>query len=549
MFKLKIFLLAATLMLSLSLLISCSNTQTDQTPTPQSPTPTVTSPTPNITSTEPDTTTEETDYYGKERTIKYTVDTKLGGTIKGETIQVVKGKQPSTEVEAIAAEGYEFSHWSDGSKEAKRSGDIVTENTTFYAYFIMKVDDITVPTVKIETIDEDWIRTKNYISATITVEGTKDGLYDGKFTTQIKGRGNSSWSGSADKDKYNSKNSYRLKLDEKQNFLGTGNSKNRDWVLNSCKFDVSLLRNWIGYEMGDMLSGIHHSANCTWAHVYLNGDYRGVYMVTDHTEVANDRIDIDDTVNSPDNGFFVELDMRGNHEGEEGIDYFYIDGYAVNESNPREWVIKSDLSKDPEMAKQQFEFIKNYIQKVNDTIENGSREEIEALVDINSFVDMFICSEFSKDVDVNTASFFMYKEAGGKLCLTWPWDYDFGFGTYGEAISSSNLVTDTSGGNQWFSKLIVQKWFAELVYNRMLEIETDVYHLINKTVAVGYKLTDAAEKNDEKWWVFGFKYHDYVSSQASRELAFYEDHLYFLEFWMLKRWDNMKFIVELYTTV
>lgn len=479
-------------------------------------------------------------------TIEYKIATPAGGNIIGQATQILKNGDSSTEVEAVPAFGYEFLYWSDGHKEQKRSGDIINEDTTISAYFKMVVADVTVPTIKIQTQDTDWIYKKEYVSATVTVEGSEGGKYDGVFTTQIKGRGNSSWNGSADKTDYDSKNSYRLKLDEKQNFLGIGEAVNRDWVLNSCKFDVSLLRNWIGYKMGKILSGIDYTTECTWAHVYLNGDYRGVYMVTDHLEVAKNRIDIDDGIEDADNGFLVELDMRGDKEGEEGVDYFYIDGYAVDESNPREWVIKSDLSKDPETAKQQLEFIKNYIQNVHNAIESGNREEIEKLVDIDSFVDMFICSEFSMDVDVNTASFFMYKNAGGKLCLTSPWDYDFGFGTYGVATNNYQLVSETSSANQWFAKLLYQKWFVTLVNERLKEIQNDVFHLMNETVAIGEKLTAASDKNDEKWNVYGEHYHKYVSYETSEYLECYEDHILYLNNWMSRRWENINGIIEMY---
>ncbi len=526
-----------------AILVSCK-TDTD-TPTPEptvSPETSLTvEPTPSPSPSIGPTTQNNSSY-----TVEYTVATPAGGNIVGQATQVLKNGEASTEVEAVPASGYKFLYWSDGHKEQKRSGDVIEKDTTISAYFKMIVGDVTVPTIKIQTTDVDWINTKEYVNATITVEGSKDREHDGVFTTQIKGRGNSSWNGSADKSDYDSKNSYRLKLDEKQNFLGIGEAVNKDWVLNSCKFDVSLLRNWIGYKMGKLLSGIDHTTECTWAHVYLNGDYRGVYMVTDHLEVAEDRIDIDDGIEEADNGFLVELDMRGNSEGEEGVDYFYIDGYAVNESNPREWVIKSELSKDPEIAKQQLEFIKNYIQNVHNAIESGNREEIEKLVDIDSFVDMFICSEFSMDVDVNTASFFMYKDAGGKLCLTSPWDYDFGFGTYGVATNNYQLVSETSSANQWFEKLLHQKWFVTLVNERLKEIQTDVFHLMNETVAIGEKLNAAADKNDEKWSVYGEHYHKYVSYETSANLECYEEHVLYLNTWMSRRWENINGIIEMY---
>ena len=480
---------------------------------------------------------------GKSYTIRYVSSTSLGGYITGNTEQTVRKGEKTTVVTAVANEGYKFLYWSDGIKNPERNGDTTSYDKELTAMFVLDVPEFSAPTINIVTSDKEPVLSKEYTTAVISVTDTKGGKHDGTFTTRIKGRGNSSWSSSAPQTSYDSKNSYRLKLDESQKFLGIGDSKNKDWVLNSCKFDASLLRNYIGYEMGRMLTGIDYSTECTWAHVYINGDYRGVYMVTEFIEVAKDRVDIDDKIEDADNGFLIELDMRGNNEGTLGVDYFYIDGYAEGISNPREWVIKSDFSLDPSTAVNQFEFIKNYMQKVHDAIENGTREEIEALIDIDSFVDMFICSEFSKDVDVNTASFYMYKPSGGKLHLTAPWDYDFGFGTYGEGTSFSGLLTNTSSGNQWFKALLTREWFVDLIIKRMNDLKPEFQKFVDNVLGVGFSLTSVADSNAMKWDLYANKYHPYVSGDVSLFLEDYEDHLLFLNTWMTWRWDLI--IIEL----
>ncbi len=541
--KMKKCLLTVALLTVLISTVSC-NTTTTQTPVSseitQSSTPDITATTAPATDSKPTQVLGE--YLGAKRELYYTVNIENAGTIEGEAKQTLRGKQPSSEVTAVANEGYDFLKWSDGVTDATRSADVITVNPTYItAIFVRHIDDFPIPVINITTDTGNPILSKVYETATIKVEGTKNGKHDGVFTTKIRGRGNSSWNASASQESYESKNSYRLKLDESQKFLGIGDSKNRDWVLNSCKFDASLLRNWLGYTLGSMLDGISYSSECTWADVYINGVYRGVYMVTELIEVASDRVEVDDNTELPDNGFLIELDMRGNSgDAIEGVDYFYIDGYAPYESNAREWVIKSDLSEDPEIAAKQFEFIKEYIEKVHAAIESGVQEDIEELVDIRSFVDMFIISEFTKDVDVNTASFFMSKAPGEKLQLTAPWDFDFGFGTYYHAVSFYGFITQTSSGNQWFQSLTRREWFIDLVVERMNEIDPLVNELIEKTVSMGYKLEAAANRNHELWGLWGVNYHKYVSSSASTMLDDYDAHIDFLMSWMTSRWEVMK---------
>ncbi len=542
--KAVIFLLSG--MLAASVLSSCSE---EASPTPTATPETTVPGTPDttlpLTSEPTPTTTPEDTTDKKTYTVKYRSSTEFGGYIEGESEQtVVSGKRSST-IEAVAKDGYKFMSWDDGVKTPERD-DIIEYNREFVAIFVMDLPEYNAPTINIITEDKEPILSKSYENAFIQVTDTKNGKYDGTFTTKIKGRGNSSWSSSSPQTSYNSKNSYRLKLDESQKFLGIGDSKNKDWVLNACKFDASLLRNYIGFKMGELLDGIDYSPECAWAHVYINGEYRGVYMITEHIEVANDRVDIDDGIETEDNGFLLELDMRGNADGVEGVDYFYVDGYAEHEDNAREWVIKSDLSLDANTQKAQFEFIKNYIQTVHNAIMGGNRDEIEALIDVDSFVDMFLCSEFSKEVDVNTASFYMYKPSGGKLHLTAPWDYDFAFGTYGVSTNISGLVTSTSSGNIWFKALLSQDWFMDLVVKRMDEITPLMVKLTDEVVGMGYALKATADANAEKWNLYAEHYHSYVSHDVSSFLYNYEEHINYLRTWMEWRWQIMVYDLEDY---
>lgn len=542
--------ITAALFLAGYLLCSC-NTEADPTLTPdstQTPASTVTTQTESNSTPTP--TPEKTpDKPVATHTVTYQPSTIYGGYIKGETVQTIPENQGSSQVEAIALEGYRFVSWSDGQKNPVRTGDLIFYDKIIVANFILDLPEYQAPTINITTEDQEPILTKEYYTtAIITVTDSKNGKHDGTFTARIKGRGNSSWSSSAPQTSYESKNSYRLKFDESQKFLGIGDSKNKDWVLNSCKFDASLLRNHIGYRLGHIFDGIDYASECLWAHVYINGEYRGVYMVGEFIEVANDRVEIEDQMDSPDNGFLIELDMRGNLDGTLGVDYFYVNGYAEGISNPREWVIKSDLSPDPSMAAQQFDFIKEYIQNVHNAITAGNRDEIENLIDMDSFVDMFICSEISKDVDVNTASFYMYKPSGGKLHLTAPWDYDFGFGTYGVAISMSGLVSTTSSANQWFAALIEHDWFINLVLDRMNEKKEDYIKFIDEITGLGYSLTATANENATKWDLFANHYHPYVSQDVSTFLMDYEMHIQQLNSWLTWRWELIIVELETYAT-
>lgn len=61
-----------------------------------------------------------------------------GGRIQGTAVQTIEKGGSTTQVTAVADEGYEFSKWSDGKTEASRSDSQVTEDVTYTAEFVKK---------------------------------------------------------------------------------------------------------------------------------------------------------------------------------------------------------------------------------------------------------------------------------------------------------------------------------------------------------------------------------------------------------------------------
>ena len=57
-----------------------------------------------------------------------------GGSLRGETEQIVRAGEPCTEVEAVPDDGYRFIGWEDGYTEAKRT-DSPLANATHTARF------------------------------------------------------------------------------------------------------------------------------------------------------------------------------------------------------------------------------------------------------------------------------------------------------------------------------------------------------------------------------------------------------------------------------
>ena len=110
----------------------------------------------------------------------------------------------------------------------------------------------------------------------VEADGTQD--YSGELS-YIKGRGNTTW-------RLNKK-PYNIKLDKKASVLGMDASKK--WCLLANGQDHSLIRNKIAYDLADEL-GLEFSPDSGYVDLYLNGDYAGVYQVSEKIDVGKNNL-------------------------------------------------------------------------------------------------------------------------------------------------------------------------------------------------------------------------------------------------------------------
>ena len=119
-----------------------------------------------------------------------------------------------------------------------------------------------VPTIYIETENRRPITSKEaYIYCSMVyVDGDEVTRYD---STQIRGRGNSTWWSS-------DKKAYRLKFAHKQRLLGEGFANAKSWTLLANHGDKTMIRNALTYDLGRLL-GMKFCPAAKFVDLYLNG--------------------------------------------------------------------------------------------------------------------------------------------------------------------------------------------------------------------------------------------------------------------------------------
>lgn len=346
-----------------------------------------------------------------------------------------------------------------------------------------------IPVIYIETEGKADIKKDDYINMTIKVEDP-DKIYTNgttfTATSRIKGRGNSTWN--------EPKRPYRIKLDEKASLLG-GNS-NKDWALLANHLDKTLIRNITAFE-------ISRIAQMSWTpasksvDLYLNGNYRGVYALTEHVEVAKNKLNMD-LVKPTDNegealtgGYFLELD-------------FHYD-------SPHQFkTVVSSLPimfKDPEApTTQQKEYVENFFNTADRVLySNGFKDKYEGyrkFIDVESFINYYIVQELAKNVDGNMrGSCYLAVRRNGKIEQPLVWDFDIAFGnadhiTWEQGASSNDwdgwyLKTCAP----WYDRFFQDPEFVSALKKRWNELKPQLDQLpafIRKHAA---DLDDAQKRN------------------------------------------------------
>ncbi|MCR4716508.1 MAG: CotH kinase family protein [Lachnospiraceae bacterium] len=255
----------------------------------------------------------------------------------------------------------------------------------------------------------------------------------------IRGRGNSTW--------HAAKKPYKLKFKEKQNIFGMGANKN--WELIANAFDPTQLKNRITYWLGEQM-GFSFTPNCVPVELVMEGatsrEYLGLYLLTEGVRVDKSRVNIDelskDDINTSGDsnisgGYLLSFYSEMQNYDEPASNVFTTNG-GVSFINDTPSYASEDALTAGEKA--QRNYIRNYVQEVEDLILSGDaidaerHKKIAEMLDLKSTVDYWWINEFSQNGDAyGTDSTFLYKERDGKLFFGPLWDFDMGWGEVRES--------------------------------------------------------------------------------------------------------------------
>lgn len=351
-------------------------------------------------------------------------------------------------------------------------------------------EQLDMPIVSIDTLNNSINSKETYTDAKITIWNDDGTLDTDESDISIRLRGNMTLN--------LAKKSYRFKFTQKSNPLDLGEGSAKSWNLVANYCDTSLLRNMTAYHLGDIMDNMPYTPNSRSVEVYVNGSYQGVYLLTEAVNVAKSRINITEKADLiEDNGYLIEMSRYAEENP------FTIESY--------QYEVKSDVSTDSDIAQQQIDYISDYTEKAFNALKNGNREEVEKYIDIDSLVDNCIANEICKNVDAGWDSYYMSKDAGGKLTFNPMWDYDLALGNNTEAkgiedptgMGIYDISDSCSNSNPWICYAFRCDWFRELLVQRWDEKVAEIETLPEFVTSEAEKNKLSYERNFTKWSVLG----------------------------------------------
>ena len=394
---------------------------------------------------------------------------------------------------------YTYAHDINGDKEI----NIADINMVIDAIFgkdlpLMPAFSGTLPVIYINTEGyQDIVSKEEYIHASwwldnMDIENCESiGSADAPLGTQIKGRGNATWTNV-------DKKSFRLKLDEKQEMMGM--PSNKHWNL------MAYPDSWMGKISDAMSFEIGRRMGMAWnplqepVEVVLNGQYMGLYFLTEKIRVDKNRVNI---VEQKDNetdttkvtgGWLLEID-----------NYSEPGQIIIDETDDQR--IRFTPHTPEELSDVQRGYITAFLNEANDAIyvEEKTDRTWEQYIDIDALAIYYITQEAIDNPEAFSGSCYLSKEFGDstKLMFGPLWDCGSSFQRYTSSYQFDHFIYEELPSycrSHWIGEIAKFPHFQERVRFHWERFYHEVYPVMDAFIdAFGAKVEAAGNADYVRW--------------------------------------------------
>ena len=347
----------------------------------------------------------------------------------------------------ISIDGNPLSKWSHFEWEPYASYTLECKGQAYEVVFMKSAN---LPSLFLETESGDMeylnVDKANEEAGNICiVNQTKNVEYQGNLK-KVSARGNSTFA--------TDKKAYSITLNDSYALCGLDAGKK--WNLLAMYYEYDKIHTKLVYDMADFLN-MEYNPGCTWVDLYCNGEYQGLYLLTEAITVGEGRVEIhdldkeSDTNSNISGGYLIEREDPERLEPAEASFTTDVCNYLFTMKSP------------DEPSTKELEYIKSYVQNIENLLLAGD-ESYKDYIDLDSFAKQFLIDKIVLNPDAMKMSSFYYKEQNSDILKAGPlWDYDRAFGTSLPDYSAS-IESYPDSMNDWYMTLYQDEEF----YNRLI---------------------------------------------------------------------------------
>lgn len=301
--------------------------------------------------------------------------------------------------------------------------------------------------------DNPLITKENKTPASITIVSGEDGVNSVADSGTIKLRGNST--SLADKPAYNISFSSKKKVFENAN-------SGKKWCLLANAFDKTLLRNKLATDFGAYLGNVA-TPESHYVDLYINGKLQGSYLMSEPAENGRSGIEYDE---DNDTDMLFELEAE---KSENGVLY-NVTGLGVRFA-----------VEDVDATSAKYANYLTTLVTFENALKNTTSDDVFNLIDVDSFVDMYIVNELFKTVDFGYSSvkFYIKADENGNPIIHAGSLWDFDLSTGNSSVAECRTTEDFRGQsvNTWFGWLMKNETFKNKVITKFADSQETIQNI------------------------------------------------------------------------
>ncbi len=303
------------------------------------------------------------------------------------------------------------------------------------------------------------------------------------------------------------KKPYRLELRDAEgsdlSYPLLGMPADADWVLHAPFTDKSLVRNKLFYDLGREIG--MESPRAQHCELYLNQDggplgvedLRGVYLLVERVEVNPDRLAI--------------TELAPDDEDPEHLPGGYLMKFEAGVARPPIAPGWNTLEVVGEPSAAQLEWIGEHLATFRGVLGGEDFADPElgyaAWIETQSFIDLLVINELSRDQDAYVRSAYVHKDREGPLVAGPLWDYNLAAGTGGYFDNTNTQGWQyqhryNGGEHGWFQRLMADPVFAAAFAARWFELRAGLLSdeaIAARIDAYAEPIGEAAPRNFAIW--------------------------------------------------